>query len=173
MRRVVVLGLVAVAAALPAATTHSAPAAKPVQVHCGDAGLVFLFWPKGHRTIRSADLGAHPAPHVEIYKSDSYKGSNLLGFVNQKRKIRFSGKCDNGGKPPISGGIPRNKTLTRRAAISCEIGSNSELRVTSLAGGAEVDLGIPDHGEAQAVLKQRGSNFTYDNEFCHVGAVPH
>jgi len=172
-RALVLVPIVAIAAALAAAASDSAPALKPVQVHCSDNGLVFLFWPKGHKAIRSADLGAHPAPHVEVYKSDSYKGSNLLGFVNQKRKIHFSGKCDRGSKVPVSGGIPRNKTLTKRAAISCEIGTYSDLRVTAIRGGTEVDLGIPDHGQAQAVLKQRGSTFTYDNEFCHMAAVPH
>jgi hypothetical protein len=166
------LGLVVLVAALLAVTTHSAPALKPLQVKCGQGGLTFLFWPRGHGTIRSADLGAHPAAHVEIYKSDEYSGSNLLGFVNYKRKIRFSGKCDKGGKIPVSGGIPRNKTVKKRAAISCEIGFTSELRVTALPGGAQVDLGIPDHGEARATLTKRGSSFTYDNQLCHLGAVP-
>ena len=173
MLRAVLVGLAGLAAALLAATTHSAPVLRTVQVKCGQGGLTFLFWPRGHSTIRSADLGAHPAAHVEIYKSDSYKGSNLLGFANYKRQIRFSSKCDKGGKVPVSGGIPRNKTVTKRAAISCEIGFTSELRVTAVPGGAQVDLGIPDQGEARATLTKRGSRFTYDNQFCHLGAVPH
>ncbi|MDQ2911089.1 MAG: hypothetical protein M3R26_00955 [Actinomycetota bacterium] len=103
----------------------------------------------------------------------SNSGSNLLGFVNLKRKIRFSGKCDKGGNVPVSGGIPRNKTLKKRAAISCKIGFTSELWVTAIPGGAQVDLGIPDHGEARAMLTKKGSSFTYDNELCRVGLAPH
>jgi hypothetical protein len=173
MRASLILAAVlALAAALFAATTHSAPALKPVQVKCGEGGITFLFWPKGHGTIRKADLGAHPAAHIELYKSDSYKGSNLLGFVNYKGKIRFSSKCDKGGKVPVSGGVPRNITVTKRSAISCEIGSASEIRVSSAPGGVYVDLGIPGHGEARAMLKKRGSSFLYDNQLCRVGPVP-
>jgi hypothetical protein len=135
--------------------------------------IPFLFGPKGHGTIRKADLGAHPAPHIELYKSDSYKGSNLLGFVNYKGKIRFSSKCDKGGKVPVSGGVPRNIAVTKRSAISCEIGIASEIRVSSAPGGVYIDLGIPDHGEARVTLKKRGSSFLYDNQVCHVGPVPH
>ena len=172
MRRVLVLALVAVAAALPAARTHSAPAAKPVQVHCS-GGMVFLFWPKGHKSIPSADLGSHPAPHVDIYKSSSYKGSNLLGFVNQKGKSRFSSRCDKSTASAVSGGVPRNKVVTKRAAISCGDVGFSDVRVSSIPGGTQVDLGITGNKTIQAVLKQRGSRFTYDNEFCRVVALPH
>ena len=166
------LALVAVAAALPAARTHSAPAAKPVQVHCS-GGMVFLFWPKGHKSIPSADLGSHPAPHVDIYKSSSYKGSNLLGFVNQKGKSRFSSRCDKSTASAVSGGVPRNKVVTKRAAISCGDVGFSDVRVSSIPGGTQVDLGITGNKTIQAVLKQRGSRFTYDNEFCRVVALPH
>jgi hypothetical protein len=169
---VLVLALVAVAAALPAARTHSAPAAKPVQVHCS-GGMVFLFWPKGHKSIPSADLGSHPAPHVDIYKSSSYKGSNLLGFVNQKGKSRFSSRCDKSTASAVSGGVPRNKVVTKRAAISCGDVGFSDVRVSSIPGGTQVDLGITGNKTIQAVLKQRGSRFTYDNEFCRVVALPH
>jgi hypothetical protein len=169
---VLVLALVAVAAALPAAMTHSAPAAKPVQVHCS-GGMVFRFWPKGHKSIPSADLGSHPAPHVDIYKSSSYKGSNLLGFVNQKGKSRFSSKCDKSTASAVSGGVPRNKVVTKRAAISCGDVGFSDLRVSSIPAGTQVDLGITGNKTIQAVLKQRGSRFIYDNEFCRVVALPH
>jgi hypothetical protein len=169
---VLVLALVAVAAALPAARTHSAPAAKPVQVHCS-GGMVFLFWPKGHKSIPSADLGSHPAPHVDIYKSSSYKGSNLLGFVNQKGKSRFSSRCDKSTASAVSGGVPRNKVVTKRAAISCGDVGFSDVRVSSIPGGTQVDLGITGNKTIQAVLKERGSRFTYDNEFCRVVALPH
>jgi hypothetical protein len=135
-----VLVLVAVGAAFPAATTQSAPAAKPVQVHCS-GGMVFLFWPKGHKAIPSADLGIHPAPHVDIYKSSSYKGSNLLGFVNQKGKFRFSSKCDKSTASAVSGGVPRNKVVTKRAGISCGDVGFADVRVSSIPGGTQVDLG--------------------------------
>lgn len=135
--------------------------------------MVFVFWPKGHKAIPNADLGAHPAPHVDIYKSSSYKGSNLLGFVNQKGKIRFSSKCGKSTASPVSGGVPRNKIVTKRTAISCGDVGFSDLRVTSIPRGTQVDLGITGLKTVQAVLKQRGSRFIYDNEFCRVGAVPH
>jgi hypothetical protein len=169
---VLVLVLVAVGAAFPAATTQSAPAAKPVQVHCS-GGMVFLFWPKGHKAIPSADLGIHPAPHVDIYKSSSYKGSNLLGFVNQKGKFRFSSKCDKSTASAVSGGVPRNKVVTKRAGISCGDVGFADVRVSSIPGGTQVDLGITGHKTIQAVLKQRGTRFIYDNEFCRVVALPH
>jgi len=169
---VLVLALVAVGAAFPAASTRSAPAAKPVQVHCS-GGMVFLFWPKGHKAIPSADLGSHPAPHVDIYKSSSYKGSNLLGFVNQKGKSRFSSKCNKSTASAVSGGVPRNKVVTKRAAISCGDVGFSDVRVSSIPAGTQVDLGITGHKTIQAVLKQRGSRFIYDNEFCRVVAPPH
>ncbi len=73
MRRLLLVGTPALAAGALVGATHSArsaPALRPVQVRCGEGGVTFLFWPKGHGTIRSADLGAHPAPHVELYKSD-------------------------------------------------------------------------------------------------------
>jgi hypothetical protein len=172
MRRVLVLALVVFAAALPAATTHSAPAGRPVQVHCS-GGMVFLFWPKGHKSIPSADLGSHPAPHVDIYKSSSYKGANLLGFVNQKGKSRFSSKCNKSTASAVSGGVPRNKIVTKRAAISCGDVGFADVRVSSIPAGTQVDLGITGHKTIQAVLKQRGSRFIYDNEFCRVVALPH
>ena len=166
------LALVAVGAAFPAASTRSAPAAKPVQVHCS-GGMVFLFWPKGHKSIPSADLGSHPAPHVDIYKSSSYKGSNLLGFVNQKGKSRFSSKCDRSTASAVSGGVPRNKVVTKRTAISCGDVGFADVRVSSIQGGTQVDLGITGSKTIQAVLKQRGSRFIYDNQFCRVIALPH
>ena len=166
------LALVAVGAAFPAASTRSAPAAKPVQVHCS-GGMVFLFWPKGHKAIPSADLGSHPAPHVDIYKSSSYKGSNLFGFVNQKGKSRFSSKCDRSTASAVSGGVPRNKVVTKRTAISCGDVGFADVRVSSIQGGTQVDLGITGSKTIQAVLKQRGSRFIYDNQFCRVIALPH
>ena len=166
------LALVAAAPAFSAATTYSAPAAKPVQVHCS-GGMVFVFWPKGHTSIPSADLGSHPAPHVDIYKSSSYKGSSVLGFVNQKGKSRFSSKCDKSTASAVSGGVPRNKVVTKRAAISCGDVGFSDVRVSSIPGGTQVDLGITGHKTIQAVLKQRGSRFIYDNQFGRVLPVPH
>ena len=105
MRRVLVLALVAFPAALPVATTHSAPAARPVPIHCS-GGMGFLFWPKGHKSIPGAALGSHPAPHVDIYKSSSYKGLNVLGFVNQKGKSRFSSKCNKSTASAVEVGCP-------------------------------------------------------------------
>ena len=172
MRRALVLGLVAAAVTVPAATTHSSPVAKPVQIHCS-GGMVFVFWPRGHKPIPGADLGSHPAPHVDIYKSSSYKGSNLLAFVNQKGTSRFSSKCNKSTASPVSGGVPRNKVLTKRAAISCGDVGFADLRVTSIPGGTQLDLGITGTKTAQAVLKKRGSRFTYDNQFCRVLPVPH
>jgi hypothetical protein len=169
---VLVLALVAAAPAFSAATTYSAPAAKPVQVHCS-GGMVFVFWPKGHTSIPSADLGSHPAPHVDIYKSSSYKGSSVLGFVNQKGKSRFSSKCDKSTASAVSGGVPHNKVVTKRAAISCGDVGFSDVRVSSIPGGTQVDLGITGHKTIQAVLKQRGSRFIYDNQFGRVLPVPH
>jgi len=169
---VLFLALVGVTAALSAGTTLSAPAAKPVQVHCS-GGMVFLFWPKGHKPIPSADLGSHPAPHVDIYKSSSYKGSNLLGFVNQKGKSRFSSKCDRSTASAVSGGVPRNKVVTKRTAISCGDVGFADVRVSSIQGGTQVDLGITGSKTIQAVLRQRGSRFIYDNQFCRVIALPH
>jgi hypothetical protein len=169
---VLVLAVVVAAPAFSAATTHSAPAAKPVQVHCS-GGMVFVFWPKGHKSIPSADLGSHPASHVDIYKSSSYKGSNVLGFVNQKGKSRFSSKCNKSTASAVSGGVPRNKVVTKRAAISCGDVGFSDVRVSSIPGGTQVDLGITGHKTIQAVLKQRGSRFIYDNQFCRVLPVPH
>ena len=66
-----------------------------------------------------------------------------------------------------------NKILTKRAAISCGDVGFADVRVTAIPRGTQVDLGITGIKTIQAVLKQRGSRFVYDNEFCHVAAVPH
>jgi hypothetical protein len=156
-----------------AAATYSAPSARPVQVTCNQASAVFLFWPRGHGTIPRADLPAHPAPHVEIYKSHSYSNSNLLGFLNAKGKIRFSGKCDRDTAAAPSGPIPRNDTARRRLAITCELGRYTEIRATPIAGGLRLDFGVRDHREGTANITRKGSSFTYDTQFCRGGPVPH
>jgi hypothetical protein len=103
--RFAIFTTLALAAAVPAAGTHSATA-KPVQVSCNQASVVFLFWPRGHGAIRSAHLPAHPRPHVEIYKSRSYSGSNLLGFLSSNGTVRFAGRCERSTSAAPSGAIP-------------------------------------------------------------------
>lgn len=144
-----------------------------MQVNCNQAAAVFLFWPRGHGTIPKAELPAHPVPHVEIYRSHSYSNSTLLGFVNAKGRIRFSSKCDRDTKPAPSGAIPRNDTATRRLAITCTLGRYTEIRATPIAGGVRLDLGIRDNREGTANIKNKGSSFTYDIQFCRGGSVPH
>ena len=139
---------------------------------CHQSGLVFLFWPKGHRPIRSADLGAHPKPHVEIYKSSSYSSSNLLAFLSSNGTIRFSRKCEKSSPPLPRGPIPRNKTATRAVAVGCSIGANSQLLVTRVATGLQLDVGILGTLGAGAKITTRRPSITFDNQFCRTRRPP-
>jgi hypothetical protein len=173
VRRAGIIGVPALAAAALAAATHSAPSARPVQVNCNLASAVFLFWPRGHGAIRSAHIPAHPRPHVEIYRSHSYSGSNLLGFLSSNGTVRLSSKCERSKDPAPSGAIPRNDTATRKRAITCTLGTRSLLRVTHVSGGLRLDLGIQDNEQAMARITKKGASFTYDTQFCRGGPVPH
>jgi hypothetical protein len=144
-----------------------------VQFNCNQPSAVFLFWPRGHGTLPSAELPAHPAPYVEIYRSRSYSNSNLLGFLNAKGQIRFSGKCDRDKAPAPSGPIPRNDTARRRLAITCRLGRYTVIRATPITGGLRLDFGIHDNREGTANITRKGSSFTYDTQFCRGGPVPH
>jgi hypothetical protein len=172
VRPAAIIGVAALAAAVLAAATYSAPSARPVEVNCNQASAVFLFWPRGHGTIRSAHLPAHPRPHVEIYKSHSYSSSNLLGFLSSNGTVRFSSRCERSSDPAPSGPIPRNDTATRKRAITCTLGTHSLLRVTHVSGGLKLDLGIQDNEQAMARITKKGASFTYDTQFCRTGASP-
>ena len=169
--RFAIFTTLALAAAVPAAGTHSATA-KPVQVSCNQASVVFLFWPRGHGAIRSAHLPAHPRPHVEIYKSRSYSSSNLLGFLSSNGTVRFAGRCERSTSPAPSGAIPRNDTVSSKRAIACALGTYSLLRVRHVVGGLQLDLGIQGTKEASARITTKGASFTYDTQFCRAGPAP-
>jgi hypothetical protein len=138
---------------------------------CHQSGLVFLYWPKGHRPIPKADLGAHPRPHVEIYKSYSYSSSNLLGFLSSNGTIRFSRKCEK-ARHRCPRPIPRNKTATRAVAAGCSIGANSQLLVTRVAAGLQLDVGILGTLVAGSKITTRRPTITFDNQFCRTRPPP-
>lgn len=169
---IVSLLFVTLVAAISAASTPSAPAAKTVLTNCHQSGVVLLFWPKGHRAIPGAQLGGHPRPHVEIYKSYSYSSSNLLAFLSSNGTIRFSRKCEKGSPPLPRGPIPRNETLTRAGAVGCSIGTNSQLLVTRVSGGLKLDVGIPGTLVAGAKITARRPSVTLDNQFCRTRRPP-
>jgi hypothetical protein len=173
VRRALLIGTTTVAVALAAAAaTWSAP--PPKEAACGEALVIVLFWPHGHRSIPSVGFSADRKPHLEIYKygTHGYPRANFLAYANSKGTARFGTGCSpkigNFPNGPVSSRI----TARRARAYSCRIPSTAYISVRSFKDRVQVDVGTTASRVISAKLRAKGSVLDFSRSACNPGKPP-
>lgn len=173
MRRALLIGVSALAAALAAAATTSSATA-PKEAACGQTLVIVLFWPHGHGSIASVGFKADRKPHLEIYKygTHGYPPRNSLAYANASGKSRFGSTC----RPRIgnfpSGSISSRITAKRARAYSCRLPKSARIAVRSFKSRVQVDVGTPASRVVSAKLRANGSTLDFSRSACNPGKPP-
>ncbi len=176
MRRVVLIGVSALAVALAAVSgTSSATQAAPRQEACGQELVIVLFWPHGHPAISSVGFSADRTPHLEIYKygKKGYPKGNFLAYGAANGKTRFAKRCTRiPGSGPTSP-ILRRLTLKKPRALSCRLPKNAVVRMKRVGTRFQIDVGSTVVRVLSAKLRKQGSTLDYSRASCNSGPAPH
>ena len=176
MRRLLLPGVLVLAAVSLALSTHaasSAPVAAKPNVSCNQSLLVFLFWPHGHGAIKSVGFSAYKVPHLEVYKFiPGYPNSAFLAFAGANKLTSFAKAC-HGKSGKVSGAIKHKKTVTKQLAFTCSVPKSALLVAKPAGGGLKLDAGGSGTHVVSALLRSSGSTFSYDSKRCSSGPAPH
>jgi hypothetical protein len=169
------MGLSALTTGAVVASTQAAspaPATVPAKVSCRQTLLVFLYWPHGHRAIRSVGFTRDPTVHLEAYKyAAGYPRSAFLALARANRQTRFAKACHKKGGS-IRGAIRHKKIARKQRAFTCRVPKGSLLTTKQVKGGLVVDAGTASVHVVSARIVKTGSSFSYDARLCRSGASP-
>jgi hypothetical protein len=176
VRRLLLPGVLALAAVTVGVSTHSAssaPATALPNVSCNRSLLVFLFWPHGHGAIKSVGFSAYKTPHLEVYKyAAGYPNSAFLGFAGANKLTSFAKAC-RGKAGKVGGAIQHKKTVAKQLVFTCSVPKGALLVTKPAGGGLKLDAGTSSSHVVSALLKPSGSTFSYDTKRCSSGPPPH
>jgi hypothetical protein len=175
VQRALLIGVIALTVALSAvAAGGSAPRSSPRQMSCGQTLVIVLFWPHGHGAIRSVGFTADRSPHVEIYKygTKGYPKRNFVAYGNAGGKTRFAKTCYTTAGAPPGNTISQQATVRKARALSCRLPTKALVRMRSVAGRFQIDVGTPGARVFSAKLRARGSWLDYSGISCNVGPAP-
>jgi len=143
---------------------------------CNVSTYRVLFWPAGHKAIKSQDFPEYLVPHVELFTGTGkqYPGSDQLGYVDSAGQTDHAPSCV--AAPitgPLGGPIPAAtmKTATKAISLACTAPAASVIVVPTPAK-AQLSVALPSQTVANAVMSGTGSQLTYDSSMCKPGKVP-
>ena len=171
------LAAVTVAVSVAPVGAQTAPGA-PTFANCNVTTYRFLFWPQGHKAVKSQQFPAYPIPHTELFTGTgkTYTAEQNLGLVDATGTSRIAPSCTVGTLTAGNAGGPipadRLVTATKPTALSCSIPSSSVLIVPNAQGKAVLSVVIPGESPAYASMTPTGSELTYDKTMCTPGKVP-
>jgi hypothetical protein len=172
MRRVLIPGALFLIAVAAGASTHSATSAALPNVSCSQSRLVLLFWPHGHRAIKSVDFSAYKTPHLEIYKyAAGYPDSAFLGFAAANKLTSFAKAC-RGKAGKVGGMIQHKRTVTKELVFTCSVPKGALLVTKPVGDGLKLDAGTSSKHVVSAKITTKGSSFSYDTRRCSSGPSP-
>jgi len=150
----------------------------PTFANCNATTYRFLFWPQGHKAVKSQQFPAYPIPHTELFSGTgkTYTAEQNLGLVDATGSSSIAPTCTAGTLTAgnAGGAIPADRlvTATKPTALSCSIPSSSVLIVPNAQGKAVLSVVIPGESPAYASMAPTGSELTYDKTMCTPGKVP-
>ena len=153
-----------------------AAAQTPSVLNCNVTTYRVLFWPEGHKAIKSQDFPAYPVPHVELFTGTgkNYPGTDSLGYVDSAGQTSHPPSCVAASLTGQLGGpIPTDKmkTITKAASLACTAAAATVIVVPTPAK-AQLSVALPGQTVANAVMSGTGSELSYDSSMCKPGKVP-
>ena len=166
--------LTVAASACVAATAAAAPTAAPIQATCNAKAITVLFWPKGHKVVRSLGFPASPRPHMEIFRyaaARTYTPANQIGLAEANGPASFHPKCAK--QTPTVGltKLPARKT-SAAAAVSCSFASTGTMQMQKVGTSYDVKLLDGKKIVLQAKVAPTGSSLSASTQQCRIGAAP-
>lgn len=172
----VLIALVAVASAAPLGAQTTPGARAPSVLNCNVSTYRLLFWPQGHKAVKSQDFPEYTVPHVELFTGTGkrYPASDSLGYVDSAGQTNHAPSCVTAAVTGTLGGpIPSDKlkTTTKATALACSAPSATVIVVPQPAK-AQLSVAIPGQTAANAVMSGTASELTYNKTMCTPGKVP-
>ena len=166
----------AVAAVLSVAPVGAQTSLTPSVLNCNVSTYRMLFWPEGHKAVKSQDFPEYTVPHVELFTGTGkqYPASDNLGYVDSAGQTDHAPSCATAAITSTLGGpIPADKlkSTTKAISLACSAPSATVIVVPQPAK-AQLSVAIPGQTVANAVMSGTASELTYDKTMCKAGKVP-
>ena len=179
MRKRSRLARIALLSAVVAASTVVLASAPAVAVDipgsdCATNQFRLLFWPKGHKAIKSVGFPAFAPPHVELYTGTGKKfpATQQVGYVDATKGTTSTKSCTPTTFQPQTGTL--SKSATKTTQLVCKFASNPVVVGGSVqAGGGALSLYVNGRAGAYVVIGTTGSKLQYDPKACKATKPPH
>jgi hypothetical protein len=145
-------------------------------VNCNVTTYRFLFWPTGHKAVKSQNFPEYTIPHVELYTGTGKKFTDdqSLAYVDSAGQNGHAPTCTTAQLTGASGGaIPADRLAktTKTTVLACTAPSASVLTVPTPAK-AILSVVLPGQSVASATMSGLSSELQYDKSMCKTQKVP-
>ena len=173
-RRRVNGSLLAIAVLAGALVAGAAPAAGQTipGADCGSATTRWLFWPKGHRVVRSQNFPAFATPHLEVYSGvgKKFPDDQQIAYADPTT-AETADTCTSSEISP--GTEPTTKSTTKPKQLVCTFPSNAVfLAAPNKAGGTSLIAYVGGEAAVVATVAETGSKLQFDGAACKLKKLP-